>query len=263
MPHRFIHATLRRVALEPVLVIDLYRDGFLVRRLPIQPTAGVAAIGSAPESAVWLDSTRVRPHHANLQVELDGTVALVGLTPRGQHELHHDLELDHVIEIPPYVLLLVKRPFDPMPGEPARMFPPLPPPPTPVPPPKPEDGPVRGTCPRCSRVLTQRTLPSSGPAYRAAPVQALDCNACGVQFLDERALASRLGRAGRLSSTAAVREHKRARGLCPACGQNLTRLTLSWGDAWATIEECSACGLVACEDRELDALARIAEGMHA
>ncbi len=263
------------------VIVDVYRDGFLLRRETLGAGAAAFAIGSSPEARLWLDSTRVAALHALLEIDQDGRAILEdrsnGRTFMGRRRIaREELFRGAPITIPPFVLVVAKRPNDPDPAEPQRVFPPPPPGmnphPTPLPvpgrgrlkrapPPKPDPGPPEGSCPRCATTLSARALSTAGPAYRTAPAQALACPHCSLLLVAAADLVERMPLRGRLADTPAVRRRNNARGLCPTCRADLQSLTLSWGESWVVVEECGGCGLVAFDPRELEVVAQIVAGL--
>lgn len=245
------------------LYLDVYRDGFLIRRENLGDSGGVVVIGSAgDECQVWLDSARVAGRHALIEVSPEGRVLVVDHSSTGTFIGRRKIRREELwrnapIGIPPFVLVLSKRPLDPDPGPPPRNFPPLPPPPAPKPLPKPEPGPADRSCPRCESALADRDLPATGPAFRTAPTRALACSYCDVAYWSADAVATRMPLAGRLSATRAVRRLADARGLCPACRHDLRTVQLAWGADWVDVEECDHCGLVGFGPGEIDTVSRI------
>jgi len=248
------------------VIVDVYRDGFLLRRETLGAGAAAFAIGSSPEARIWLDSSRVAALHALLEIDEDGRAILEdrsnGRTFMGRRRIdREELFRGAPITIPPFVLVVAKRPTDPDPAEPQRVFPPPPPGMKRAPPPKPDPGPPERSCPRCATALSARTLPTAGPAYRTAPSQALACPHCSLLLVAAADLVERMPLRGRLADTPAVRRRSNARGLCPNCRADLQSLTLSWGESWVVVEECGGCGLVAFDPSEIEVVARIVAGL--
>ena len=247
------------------LIVDVYRDGFLLRRETLGAGAATFAIGSSPEARLWLDSTRVDSEHAVLHVDAEGRVLVENRSRAGtfmgrRRLVREELFRGAPLTIPPYVLVVTKRPNDPDPGAPGRNFPPLP---VAVDRFKPEPPPPDRSCPRCAVALGTRSLPSTGPAYRTAPAEALACHHCGLLLITAGVLADRIPLGGRLADTPAVRKRSNARGLCPECRTDLVTLRLSWGDTWVAVEECGGCGLVAFDPHELEIVSQIVRSLAA
>jgi len=124
------------------------------------------------------------------------------------------------------------------------------------------DRPARvGRCPRCEHALTLlRAQPAS---YRETPMRYLRCDPCGLSAVQSATLEERWGRPDPLADLAAVRRRQTAGELCPACLDDLDRLTLAWDERWVVIEACPGCGCVLLDDGEgfgLDAMIAAIDG---
>lgn len=230
------------------VMVDVYRDDFLLRRETIGGLPRAVEIGSDPRCRIWLDSARVEPVAAQLAIEEDGTTFLVGPNaPVG---------VGTAFRVGPFTLVLVKGGGDPTPEEPERMlesvraglqWPRLV---------APDPGPAATSCPRCAAPLAESAMPG-GAAYRSAPVTVLACDACRLLVVPQGIL----GDARALGESPAARRRKSTVGFCPTCRTNLQGLVLSWGDDWLSIELCDGCGAMVVDRSEVSTLLRIVAGV--
>lgn len=111
-------------------------------------------------------------------------------------------------------------------------------------------------CPRCRGALVTAQIASVGGgegAYRGSFVEVTRCPRCMLTLMNVQALPKRAsGELEPLARSVITRNAKRLGEACGACMANLERLTLSWGETWAEVEECPRCGMISFDDGELD-----------
>ena len=244
----------------PTLKFSIERDG---RRVGTSLLARpIIKIGSRARSQIVLDDPGVSGMHAVIEVT-DDAVVLIDLGGEGGTHVNGkrinkaSLDPGDVVTIGPFQLRLESVAATP-PAEPVAVAP-APPAPAPVFPVRDAAArPTSPTCARCSGPLADAPLGTGGHAYRDLPIRALRCGACAITFVDVATLERRLRRTVRVTGTAAERSRKSGHGQCPLCRSSLDRVTLEWAGSWATVEECSACGLLALEQGELAVIERLA-----
>ena len=124
-----------------------------------------------------------------------------------------------------------------------------------------QEPPRVGRCPRCERALALCSAEPQG--YRDAPMRYLRCDPCGVSVVESATIEGRYGRADVLTQSVGVRARETVGELCPACLEDLDRVTLEWGAKWVVVEECPSCRCVVLDDGEgltLDAVLRAMGG---
>ncbi len=106
-------------------------------------------------------------------------------------------------------------------------------------------------CPRCHGRLEETQIAQAGEgAYRGIYLGAHRCPRCRVIVMSADTHERRNGARG-LAQTMLARASSPIAQTC-VCLASLTRVTLSWHDAWLEIEECPRCGTLVFDDGELD-----------